>query len=186
MVNCSGEHFFLIGVLNSFSARSIIISKIIAFLSAISTCLYRKAFCSSNSLTCYYNSKILCSGDFAYSLIFDFPNQNYHVYLTTRILCGLLECHTSEKPWLYLIHLTYFCHYMQFKKHRVDLLSTPNILTLNLFFHNITFCVTLFQDQTKKTKRRLNLQCYKTHKKSAQDFSFISSHHLQRSNMKLL
>ncbi len=56
LIDCSGEHFLLIGILNSFSARVIIISKMITFLSDVSTCFSSKAFCFSNSLTFYSSS----------------------------------------------------------------------------------------------------------------------------------
>ena len=61
-VNHSGEEFFLIGILYSPSASSVIMSKRMTFFSEVSTCCCRTCFCFSSSLTFCSRAMIFCSG----------------------------------------------------------------------------------------------------------------------------
>lgn len=64
IVDCSGAEFFRISILYSSSAISIIISKMIAFLSGTEDCVSTKDFCFCRSFTVASSFMIFCSCDY--------------------------------------------------------------------------------------------------------------------------
>ncbi|MFT6966953.1 MAG: hypothetical protein ACJAT1_002179 [Marivirga sp.] len=67
-LNCYGKCFFLIGILNSSSATSIILSKKMNFLSLKTYRFSREAFYFSNSFTFASSSISFCYGDLLMAL----------------------------------------------------------------------------------------------------------------------